>query len=179
MYAAISGDEILTLRLLKAGAKRDVVDCNGKTALFWASSKNFDSVASLINNDPKVISIFDVISKGDIQSTIALLKQGIDPNIKRNYMNKIDESIAIPTIEGVFLETPLICACRYERVDIVNLLCKAPDIKINDSDCKGWTALFYASHSNNEDVIITLLKKGATSTFYDISGETVKNYKLL
>jgi ankyrin repeat protein len=178
MYAAIQGDETMILRLLKNNANRDFIDSKGKTAAFWASSKNYDSVVSLINNDPKKVSIFDVIANGDLQSTIALLKQGIDVNIKRNYF-KSSDSIASPLIDGIHLETPLICATRYQRIDIVTLLCKAPDIKINDSDCNAKTALFYASIANNEDIIITLLKKGATSTYYDINGETIKNYKLL
>lgn len=178
MYAAIQGDETMTLRLLKANANREFMDSKGKTAAFWALSKNYDSIVSLINNDPRKCSLFDVIAKGDLQSTIALLKQGIDVNIKRNNY-KVDESIASPLIEGLHLETPLICASRFQRIDIVTLLCKAPDIKINDSDCDGRTALFYASNANNEDIIITLLKKGATSTYYDINGDTIKNYKLL
>lgn len=176
MYASIQGDETLTLRLLRAGANRDLIDCNGKNALYWAINKNHESIVSLINNDPKKISIFDTIAKHDLHSTIALLKQGVDPNIKRNHL-KIDDTIALPTLEGIHLETPLICASRYGRADIVSLLCKAPDIKINDSDCRGWTALFHAS--NNEDIIIMLLKRGATSTFYDIKGESPKSYKLL
>lgn len=137
MYASIQGNESMTLRLLKHGADRNCIDSCGKNAIYWAKLKNYDNIVSIINNDPKIVSIFDVICKGDLQSTIGLLKQGIDVNIKRNNYNKNDDNIAVPSTDGIHLETPLICASRYNKIDIVNLLLRSPDIKINDSDCKG------------------------------------------
>ena len=45
----------------------------------------------------------------------------IKNKLKEDYnFIKNDDNIAIPLIDGIHLETPLICASRYQKIDIVN-----------------------------------------------------------
>lgn len=56
-------------------------------------------------------------------------------------------------------ETPLIVACRFNMIDIVQLLLKSPDIKINLPDVQqGWTPLFHAAAEGHEAIVLKLLR---------------------
>jgi ankyrin repeat protein len=134
--------------LLKAGANRHVRDVGGKDALAWALERGFENIAYILKNDPLRTSIFKTVAEGDYRSTVALFKQGVDPN-------SVDESI-----EGE-KATPLIVAAKYNCLDIVRLCCTAPDIQINYLDSKGRTALYHAAINGHEHCCVALLKEGA------------------
>lgn len=88
-----------------------------------------------------------------------------------NHANTKDNSTAN---EDTFIpgETPLCIACYYGRRDVVRLLLKAPNIKVNQTDAQGWTPLHYAAYMNYEDVVIRLLKVKCNRRIFDLTGRT-------
>jgi ankyrin repeat protein len=136
MYAAARGDESSVIKLLKKGADRWIKDLNGNNASFFADKYGFTALATLLRNDPSRTLVHDVIRKNDFDSVVALFKQNVDPNMQR--MIDISSSIESTKDDIINHETPLIVAARYNRVEILSLLLKAPDIKINLADSKGW-----------------------------------------
>ncbi len=60
-------------------------------------------------------------------------------------------------VEG---ETPLIVAAKYNRIEVLSLLLKCPEIEINLPDAHGWTALFHAAVAGNEEIVLILIKAG-------------------
>jgi ankyrin repeat protein len=68
-------------------------------------------------------------------------------------------------------ETPLMVAAMCARTDILTLLLRAPNIKVNIRDKeKGWTALFYAAEIGSEECVLMLLKAGANRKAMDAQG---------
>ena len=157
IFAACKGSEPLVLLLLQAGADRTIIDAAGNNAATWAAKHGFHDLAVLLLHDPKKVSIFNVIVSAPYAAVVAMFKQGVDPN-------------AASEAKG---ETPLIVAAKYNKADTVALLLKAPGIKVNEADRKGWTALYHAAMGNNEEIILLLLKAGASRKTIDASGVSI------
>lgn len=69
-------------------------------------------------------------------------------------------------------ETPLMVAARYNRLDMIQLLIRAPDIRLDLIDSAlGWTALFHAASVGHEDALLLLLKAGAARYVRDVQGD--------
>jgi ankyrin repeat protein len=83
MFAAARGDESTVLLLLSRGADRWVLDKQGYIATAWAESRNRDAIAIILKHDPARIWIHDVIRNNDFAATIGMLKQNVDPNLRR------------------------------------------------------------------------------------------------
>lgn len=144
MYAATRGDESTVVALLKAGADRNLRDIGGKDAQSWATERGFENISSILRSDPHISNIHEIIKAGDFASAVALFKQGVDPNL-----------------EAQGGETPLIIASKFNRIDIVSLLLKSPDIQVDHQDFNGRTALFYSAINGHQDVCVLLLRAGA------------------
>jgi ankyrin repeat protein len=76
-------------------------------------------------------------------------------------------------------ETPLIVASRYNRLEILALLLKAPNIDVNLTDTYGNTALFHAAFKGNEESILLLLKAKVTRKPLNKKKQTPVDYALI
>lgn len=96
---------------------------------------------STVNEEKTIISYDDVtplcvaIIKGDIEVVKKFVEYGTDVNQKSNGL------------------TPLMIAARSNKVEIVKFLLENPNIKINEKDSNGFTALKYAELSNATETI--------------------------
>jgi len=91
-------------------------------------------------------------------------KKFVDSHANTNTTSTSSDESFIPG------ETPLCIASYYGRRDVVRLLLKAPNIKVNQSDAQGWTPLHYAAYINYEDIIIRLLKAKCNRRSIDLTG---------
>lgn len=82
MYASASGDEDMTLYLLKLGANRYLTDKEGRSAAKWAKQSNHPQLYMVLICDPAVSTVHEAIREGNIDATIAFFKQESNPNIR-------------------------------------------------------------------------------------------------
>lgn len=191
MYAASQGNEAMVLKLLRSKADRSLKDNAGLTAADWAARGRYDSLQRLLLNDPSKIFVHDLIRDGDYVAVLGMFRQGSNPNQQRYFARPLEQILIAsgkqqqyqeeghfkignakelpPFIPG---ETPLIVASIYKKVDVMQLLLRAPEIKINLPDAQGWTPLFHAMNSGNEEGMLILLKAGASRRAQDLMGRT-------
>jgi len=75
------------------------------------------------------------ISKGELEIVKKFIEYGADANQKSNGL------------------TPLMIAARYNKVEIVKYLLENCDVKVDEKDANGLTALNYAEISNATEAI--------------------------
>lgn len=186
MYAAMSGNEAIVLLLLYKGADRYVVDSVGKTAHSIAMQYSYDNIAAILEFDPSVACIHDVIRKNDKRGVIALLKQGVDVNQRRFHnIDKLENRNSNSSVSGAICpkssdidatcssviiadgELPFTVAAACNCVEIMKLLLKAPDLDINRSDGDGRNALFHAAMNGQVETVLLLLKHRANRKSLD------------
>lgn len=96
---------------------------------------------SVVNKEKTTISYDDVtplcvaIIKGDLEIVKKFIEYGVDVNQKSNGL------------------TPLMIAARSNKVTIVKYLVENCNVKINEKDSNGFTALKYAELSNATESI--------------------------
>lgn len=96
---------------------------------------------SVVNKEKTTISLDDVtplcvaIIKGDLEIVKKFIEYGVDVNQKSNGL------------------TPLMIAARSNKVTIVKYLVENCNVKINEKDSNGFTALKYAELSNATESI--------------------------
>lgn len=185
MYASASGDEDMTLYLLKLGADRYITDKEGRSAAKWAKQSNHPQLYMVLICDPAKSTVHEAIREGNMDATIAFFKQEANPNIR--YFSSLHSSSTSPAsststsshptslnvsahpgtpapsereaiLDG---ECPLVVAAKYGRLAIVRLLFRAPEIEIDNVDTFGKTALMHASERGHENVVLLLLKHKA------------------
>ncbi len=94
--------------------------------------------------------------KSSVKGAVGNIPAGVDPNsLEIQLILEIDPFDQERFIQG---ETPLMVAARYNRIEIISLLLKAPTIDINLSDSYGHSALFHAAIKGNEEAVLLLLK---------------------
>eukprot|EP01033_Poteriospumella_lacustris_P011374 gene11374-8092_t len=261
MYAAARGEENIVLLLLKHGADRYVKDTAGHDAVHWAMAQNHSQLATILRHDPDLIYVHDLIRKNDFEAVVAMFKQGVDVNLRRerllvnlshptvvaareealpvppvvpasashaagasaaaaatgttgaagpssSSLSSTASSIASTATSSLFTyhhgrrlsaptvarlealqefarmfipgETPLIVAARYARMDVLQLLFKAPNVDIDAiEDTNGWSALFYAAEQGQEEVVKFLLAKKANRKLEDCLGRCARDIALL
>ncbi|WP_348811760.1 ankyrin repeat domain-containing protein [Flavobacterium maritimum] len=96
---------------------------------------------SVVNKEKTTISLDDVtplcvaIIKGDLEIVKKFIEYGVDVNQKSNGL------------------TPLMIAARSNKATIVKYLVENCNVKINEKDSNGFTALKYAELSNATESI--------------------------
>lgn len=140
-------------------------------------------IKDILSNDPERVFVQDIIRRNDFSGVVAMLKQGASVNDQRTTLHKEIAVIpdktdkrsskkvkdAAPSLAETFIngETPLIVAACFNRMEIITLLFKAPDLIVDLPDIGGWTALFHAANAGHEDVVLLLLKAKANRKHLD------------
>jgi ankyrin repeat protein len=142
--------------LLDAGADVNLVNQNdGSTALMWATREGHLPLVKLLATQPRIqldladssgyCALHEAVATEDCDMVECLLEAGA----------KVD--LPIPGI-GM---TVLVRAAQRGLVRIVKALLDRPGIKLNGLDVGGRSALHWAAHSNNGEVLKCLLEAGA------------------
>jgi ankyrin repeat protein len=76
-------------------------------------------------------------------------------------------------------ESNLIVSCRFNQIDIVKLLLKAPQIMINAIDSNGMTALTHVAALGNDELIVLLLSHGANRYHRDCLDRSITDVAII
>ena len=94
--------------------------------------------------------------------------------------DKHHECVAEPLAEGAEVRMPDDCGRTplFYCMDgeMVELLLNADVSGINDTDDRGWTALYRASRCGRNEVMVALLSRGADPTQVDKAGRSARDY---
>ena len=155
MNAACDGDEARVEWLLKRGARLELADSDGYTALAWASTIGYTEVVELLLGKGALASgashppLYGASRNAHLDIVRMLLEHGADPNRA--------------TTGGA---TPLSAAAEHGRVEVVRLLLQKGAIA--DAAClDGTTPLYMAAQEGHKEVVELLLARGA-----DVNGAT-------
>lgn len=197
MYAASHGDEQVVLSLLSKKADRYLQDINGYDASRLAAKNEHESLSVLLYHDPQIVFIHDVIRRNEYAAVISMFKQSVDPNYVRNINDSKFNSEEVKLLwktsavkedtrlqlydrykvsrkELIDGETPLIVAAAYNRMDVLKLLLRAPEIKPDMCDVNRRTALYHGAIRGHEEIVLVLLKAGASRYLPDKFNVTAK-----
>ena len=185
MYAVMQGDAALVQALLSKGARLELKNTNGETALSLARKEGLEYIAKLLEKaetgpaesvptpDP---SLFDAVKEGRLDKVKALIAKGADVNVRNangsaplmyaadgNALKMVHyflKSGADVNAKNGTNNTALIFASTKGHVDVVNLLLrKKADVNVKNHS-KG-DALIYAVLNKKTKVVSALLKSGA------------------
>jgi ankyrin repeat protein len=141
MLAANGGDLQLARRLLNKGAKVDIQDSRGFTALAYGASDR-DMLAELLANNADIhvgnSPLVPAIEQNNYQAVENLLEAGADVNKKDS--------------EGT---TPLMLAVKVSSPDILVLLLSA-GARTSDKDNMGRTAEMFATLKHADEMVALL-----------------------
>ncbi|HSD05746.1 ankyrin repeat domain-containing protein [Flavobacterium sp.] len=113
----------------------------GIALLTFVNVSTATNTISTVDKEKTTIKYDDVtplcvaISKGELEIVKKFIEYGADVNQKSNGL------------------TPLMIAARYNKAEIVKYLLEDCDVKINEKDDNGLTALNYAEISNATETI--------------------------
>ena len=150
--AARAGDKEALRALLKQGAKVDVAEGDGTTALLWASYRDDLESADLLilagasvdsANDLGATPLWAASQNGSTAMVRTLLRAGANPNLA--------------LLSG---ETPLMVASRSGNANVVEQLLAAR-AQPNARGTRGQTALMWAVAQKHPEVVKVLLAHGA------------------
>ncbi len=144
VIASASGHEDVALFLLQSGAKTDVADDNGVTALHYAFYNGLSRMHGY-TYDP----VYRVRPPNMPKLAQALLEAGADPNarIARNYSIGPEIRGSCESLEGTSGATPFILAAASADAPMLNLLAKfEADVNLAMED--GTTPLIAAARSS-------------------------------
>ena len=173
MFAVAQGDAALVQAILAKGAKPEVKNSKGDTALILAKKEGLEYISQLLEAaesghdgqtqqakaSPK--PLIDAIKEGSLDKVKALVLKGADVNAR--------------TSSG---STPLMYAADGDRPDIVEfLLGKGADV--NAKNGTNDTALIHASEKGNMKVAQMLLQRKADANIKNISGGDAIIYAVL
>ena len=194
IYAAVLGFPDIVDSLLKAGAKKDIRNKDGKTALDWATINKNREIINLLDletaakqktekaTEALFTKLYEAIyGTGVLQYQVAILANDADVNALNSTgktpLTLLADSDRTDIVE-VLLDkkadinlpdkngdTPLIVAVKNGKVAMVKfLLDRRADV--NKRDANGNTALMKAVSvgENKEEIIKLLLEKGADKT---------------
>jgi uncharacterized protein len=116
----------------------------GITLLSFVGVSTASNTVSPVNKEKTTIKYDDVtplcvaISKGELEIVKKFVEYGADVNQKSNGL------------------TPLMIAARYNKAEIVKYLLENSNVKVNEKDSNGYTALNYAEISQATESIAVL-----------------------
>lgn len=161
MYAVLRGDAALVQALLARGARKDLKNKDGDTALALAKKEKLEYITQLLESptaagsakpvDPAVNPLFLAIKEGRPDKVKALIAKRVDVNIR--------------TGTG---STPLMYAADGNQLAIVRILLAA-GADVNAKNGVNNTALIYASTKGHVSVVKELLRKKADINVKNLS----------
>ncbi len=150
MYAVMRGDSELVQALMDKGARLDLKNRDGETALSLARKEGLEYITQLLErpagsnapaqSDPARTPLLKAVKEGRLNQVRALVDKGADVNLR--------------TPSG---STPLMFAADGNRLDIVRFLLKR-GADVNAKNGANNTALIYASIKGHTGVSKELLK---------------------
>ncbi len=154
MYAVLQGDAALVQAFLAKGARQDLKNKDGETALSLAKKDGLTYIAQLLeksaegggSSQPPDLSnhpLVTAIKEGRSEQAKALIAKGANVNLR--------------TLTG---STPLMYAADGNHLEMVRLLLKH-GADVNAKNGPNNTALIYASIKGHEGVVHELLRKKA------------------
>ncbi len=153
MYAVLQGDAALVQDFLAKGARLDLKNKDGETALSLAKKDGLEYITQLLEKpasngssqppDPSDHPLFKAIKQGSLDQVKALVVKGTDVNLRA------------PTGS-----TPLMYAADGNKLEIVRFLLNSR-ADVNAKNGANNTALIYASIKGHEGVVYELLSKKA------------------
>jgi len=181
MYAAQKKSLPLVSLLLRHGADRDRRCARGKTALDHVEDARATPAAEeaaeaaeatrvlrqlreLLSVDPGKVLLVEAAARGDAVKVSALLAQGASPNQRRWLRSKAGWHLE--------LSTPLIAAAAYDCAATADVLLRARNVDVDAANPLGQTPLMYAAMRGSADMLLRLLKAGATRGLCDRHGRT-------
>lgn len=161
MYAVLRGDAELVQALLDKGARLDLKNKDGDTALSLAGKEGLEYITQLLENpagrnakanaDPERTPLLKAVRKGRLDKVKALIDRGADVNLR--------------TPSG---STPLMYAADRGKPDIVRFLLKR-GADVNAKNGTNNTALIFASIKGNIEAAKELLKYKADVNVKNLS----------
>ena len=156
MIASYKGFGNVVATLLQYGAKAQLVDKSGITALHLASANNCmqvknDDIIGLLIQYGSIIGAKDSMGNQPIHYAAAC---GASETIK-DLLN----AGACINAPNAFSQTPLHLAMQFHREAVITQLIKHEDVQLLNEDLNGKTALFYAFESEQYVVLAMMLAK--------------------
>ena len=157
MYAAYAGDEARVEWLMKRGARLELADSEGYTALAWAAGWGRSGVVKLLLGKGALASgasrppLYGASVHGHFDVVRMLLEHGADPNC--------------PLKTG-FGSTPLIGASEKGNLEVARLLLDK-GATVDLARLSGATPCYIAAQNGHKEVLNLLLAMGA-----DVNGAT-------
>ena len=155
MHASRKGNMMRVEWLLKRGARLELADSKGYTALAWASCSGFRGVVELLLGKGALASgasrptLYGASRNAHLDIVRMLLEHGADPNR--------------PTTGGY---TPLFAAAAEGQAEVARLLLQKGAI-VDVACLSGATPLYMAAQEGHTEVVELLLARGA-----DLNGAT-------
>ncbi len=168
--AAKSRKAEIAIKLKELGADVNGINSMGRTPAMEAV--RYKALGSIENNPLLVGANFAMT---DVQGNSLMHYAASSGNIKL-LRKAIDSGLSINTANAAG-ETPLILAVRRNDINTVNEILKVDGLEIDKTDAMRCTALFYALHQRNVEMIDVLLKTGADINMevLVVSSQTILN----
>jgi ankyrin repeat protein len=171
MYAVMQGDAALVQDFLAKGARLDLKNKEGETALSVAKKEGLEYIAQLLEksgsggstqqSDLSLHPLFKAVKEGSLDKAKALIAKGADVNLR--------------TSSG---STPLMYAADGNAPAIVRYLLKH-GADVNAKNGANNTALIYASIKGHAGIVHELLRKKADVNVKNISKGDALIYAVL
>jgi len=173
MYAVLQGDAALVQAFLANGARLDLKNKDGETALSLAKAKGLEYISQMLekaetdgnkqlkNYRAALHPLFNAVKEGRLDHVKAMVSNGTDVNIRSSGGS-----------------TPLMLAADENRLDIVKfLLDNGADVNARNGGNN--TALIYASIKGNIGIAEELLKRKADPAVKNINGGDALIYAVI
>ena len=154
--------EILKMLFAKGADLQSPKNVAGRPFDQALRSRNFDCLLILLENRCKT----DVSVSGLTPLMLAIVSGMVDAvgpllNLKGN-----------PNFVNIHGNSALSCACMMEQEDVVKLLCSRMEtVEIPSTDIKRPSIAAAAVHSNNVEILRTVLEKGCEVNRFDFKGK--------
>eukprot|EP00752_Nemacystus_decipiens_P008810 g7862.t1 len=182
--AAGEGHNAIASALLQAGASKDVLDLDGDTPLIWASrSGHLPVVKTLVNaganlnvrgtDDEGLAALHVAAAQGYNRVVRTLLASGANKDIL-DELGQTPLTVAEANRDALdcYGERPLIWAVAEGHVPLVeSLLAAGVNITVRRRS-DGGAALHIAAGGGHDNIVSTLLRKGAYKNVLDNKGTT-------
>lgn len=155
MLAALNRRREVLLRLIKAGAEVLKKDRRGRDAMWWASAKGGEAMASLLQSNKASLFVADVNGNTLFHAAAEYGTRDVIELYSGTTYADTPLNINAPNKDG---DTPLILAARHGHMDVVNYLLSENANFLHENKL-GQTALHEAGAFGHENIYFLLIEK--------------------